>query len=351
MKKVLSLLLVLVLALGMSTTAFASWKTDKTQPEKATTMGGGIGGGSLDIGTFSPVKGNGLGKQEFYITIAQTDLGVTKDPGINTWADTASNGVTKGTVMKADISASKITLKTKISKGSAVFDEVKFEYNTVGGNKVAQILVEFMKPFKSNNDDGVDFEITPYFVVDGKSWVDNGLTLTGTYGNALNEDVDADTTLFDMSDGDIMKPSEYVKSIELDLGEGVSVFGRAIKGTKYWAVADKDASAAEDEMMVKYGIDDVYHLQNINVAGIANYVMLNDADPSAYVYDGDLKYLGQAKEKLAFAETYYLSAKKLDVDDDEDIEPDDGDDYPVAPPVTGGDGYPENINDNPGTGR
>lgn len=337
MKKALALLLVVVLALGMSTTAFA---TVTKSPMQAAPDWTGKGG---DLGEIIADKDISV-----FFDLLQADFGTTG------WD--ATYEYSSGGVVKTDITKSKLTLRTKIAKGSVAIDEVKFDYsgtaiapNTGNGTlKTAKVEIAFIHPFKNNNTDGLDFDITIYPVLDGKAYPDNGANYTGTYKN--NEtNVDADTYYVDMSYGAIAVVDEYAKEVEYDLGEGVSLFGKAIKNAKYWGVADTEPNEAQDEVMTKYDIDSIYTMSTIGLAGVCNYVKLNDADPSAYVYDGNLKYLGRANEKLAYADVYYLSSKQLDVEDEE--EPADDTDPPEAPEDLGGDGYPDNVNDNPGTGK
>ncbi len=357
MKKVVSLLLVAVLALGMSTMAFAAGvkvvKDPTANPGSYTPAYAGsnvTGAPGSQIIDFTDSARAGDEKFAEMPLVGGTTTFFTLDSTTATY--TATAGLTKAAASQA-----KVTMKTRISKGSAAIDKIELNYGATGNT--ARIKVALVNPFVSNNEDGLEFEATAYILVDGKSWLDIApLSIAGTLKNVLDDtNVDKDTTYFDFSDGKtIMKPTELVKSMEYYLGENVSVFGRALKNAKYYAVAKTSTTDADDANILKYDLDGVYHIKAVNLASVASYVTLGDADATQYIYDGDMKYLGRGNDHLPYAETYYLSAKELDTDastDEEEPTDESSDEEPVAPnPGTGADdNYPTNVNDNPGTGR
>lgn len=357
MKKALALLLVLVLALSMSTVAFAKQKVKKNDPFNGNANWWDGFNGATDVG------------EVFAADNDSTDIVIPLNAANFKWEKvgntTDARATNSTTLTTTEINDSKIIPKLKATKGSQVIDEVELK-KTGWADDNTRIIVNFVYPFKSNNTDGVDFEFKVYLSIDGKQYSkdEDALTFTGTYKND-NDEVDADTDYYYFGDGNIMKPTEFIRVMEGDMGEGVVVNMRALKKAKYWGVANQDLTDDDQELMIKYStIDQVYHLSNIGIQAVANYVTLDDADPTAYVYDGDLNYLGRGNARLPFAETYYLAAAELDVDDDADAPDDLGDedfgdedlgdeDYvPGDNTNSGGDDlYPSNVNDNPGTGK
>jgi hypothetical protein len=106
---------------------------------------------------------------------------------------------------------------------------------------------------------------------------------------------------------------------------------------------------------------------NITASGISgdSRVKIDGAYGKYHVYDADLNYLGTAQEKLPMKAKYYLTIQKLDLEEEDIVQP-------VLPPadsavgqssgsaaVTAGNansnpntgGYPVNAYNNPGTGR
>jgi len=377
MKKVLSLALVLVLVLGMGTMASAAVGSNEKVYKDGTSAIFGVyvdddgvsaipynskpyyyaakDGGGLSTIEAADVNAQDVEKtRTMWFTIDFTDCQVKG----KTTDKIATSGLTK-----SDFSASKITLKTVVKKGSAAIDVIELD------TKDDERMVKFKlnDTLKSNNTDGVDYEAQFYLIVDGRHWNNKAVTVSGTL---INEDEEIDSDYGDyvyMGDGSIIKATSYIKSIECDLDAGVSVFAKMFKDKKYWAVATTDDDDNDNAVMDKYGFDTVYHLKNVNLAAVADYVLLGDEDSSTYVYavvntkndlygSGDgltLKYVGKGDSKLPYADTYYLSTKQIDVEeidepiDDEEITSD----VPETSEDLGGDdSYPANVNDNPGTG-
>lgn len=335
MKKVVSLLLVLVLALGMSTVAFAATNRIDGQLLNLPNATGTVFGKTawVDGGSVHPAD----------VLEVALPANISGSP-LFTYDGGRAVGASTSGVSKAEMS--KVKVMTRVAKGSKLID-VNVKYNSA---KNAYIKIEFNEPWVSNDTDGIDFDFTVYLAIGNERFEELGAQITGTLYNRAGAEIDADTDYVNLAGGMISECTEYNKGLEYYLGEGISAFGKAFKGKNYYAYVDKDASDAQSEVMDKYGIDDIYNVYQSGLAAVVNYVVLDDADPDAYVYDGNLKYLGQAKEHLPLASTYYLAAKKLDVDEEEPEE-EDGEDAPELPSVTGGDseaGF--GVNDNPSTG-
>lgn len=364
MKKALSIVLVLVLALSMSTVAFAKAKiTDIGNPWWTVEVPEYFGDdATIPVWDVENTDEDRNYHNDGNILFIPID-GTIADSTVWTVEDNAAEP--DAYVTKNVVKSSNMTVKLKASKGGQVIDEVEFVYTNVGtageDDYVRDVLkgvnVKFVDPFKSNNPDGVNYGIRVYLTLGSKfTTYKDAIYFEGAYINDTDTDIGSGTDYYQFYDYRILKPDVFVRNLEGDLGEGVSVFMRALKGGKYWAYANTDTSDADADIMYKYNsIDAVYHVEQLGLTNVVDYVALNDADPAAYVYDGDLNYLGRANSKLPLAATYYVSAIELDIDDAD--EPDDGDegdedwDYDENSEGGGDDLYPSNPHDNPGTGK
>ena len=324
MKKVVSLLLVAVMALGMTVTAFAATPKITGQVKSL-----GVSGGSavLDLDTINP-------QDEVEIDIPLSlDMFEGKD-GLPT----------SGPVTQKLWRDSKMNVRMSVSSGSKAIDSYEFK------SKDSKIVVSFVDEFVSTSD--LDFDFRIYLIIDGKRQTDYELQVTGTIENDITE-VYADDDYVDLSNGVVAEAQEFVKKVEADLGNGVSIHTKFFKDKKYYGTATRDVEESDDSIMAKYSdIDSVLTLKTIGLNGSGNIVALGDEYADHYVYDKDLNYLGTAKEMLPYSTKYYLSTKKLDIVADEEPD-DDGEELPpeTENPGTGGDEAPANVNDNPGTGR
>jgi hypothetical protein len=344
MKKLVTLLLVLALALGMSTASFAVINKVPTPDDLAEVgFAGDPESETIIYDDLAPIPGE-------VISIPLQEGAFTGTIG-NTEDEIAAPYTSK---MLRDVS-----LRTRIAKGasaldhvSLVFDRITEDYEGAGAN----IEIEFVSPFRSNNTDGLDFSFWVYPVVDGRVW---NYETYGQYfeGNLCNEvtDVTAGTDYIDMYNGKIANVVDSVRNLEYDLGpedneSTVMVVGRAVKGAKYWGVANTNISDAQDAVMTQYKIDQVFNLDVINLDKVADHVKL-DVDGTSWVYDADLKYLGRGGDNLSFSPVYYISANEIIVEEEvpEDLG---GDDLVIDPPITGGyDDAPAGPFDNPSTGK
>jgi uncharacterized protein YxeA len=343
MKKVLSLALVLVIALGMSVTSFAAISVDKDN---------GTGFSKIAADQYVNLGEKvAPGHSETY-KITDGAFKITgDDKNANDQSIIASVTASNGYVKKA---LPKVVARTRIAKGSNVIDKIDITYNS---DKLAQLEIKFVKPFKNNNPDGQEFDIWVFPVVDGRTWKydEKGINFVGTLKND-SFTVDAETEYADLYNGDIAKIDANVRNVKFDLGSDVTVIAKGYKGQKFWGKANQDVSEADLENMSKYDIAAVYHLDVLGgLDKAANNVVIASATKDDYIFDGSLKFLGMGDSKsIPFAETYYVSDKMIEVVSEE--EPADaateGDLDPLAlPPVTGGDSSaPAGIFDNPSTG-
>jgi hypothetical protein len=231
----------------------------------------------------------------------------------------------------------------------------------VGKDKIATLEVQFINPFPSNSLDGTDFDFTLFPVVDGNAWDDEiyGFNIIGTLKNEVTE-IDDTYDYVDMYTGHIADVQENIREIAYDLGPArndheVIVVGRAIKGQRYWAVANTTpVNDAEVDKMDANDIDIVYHLdQRGGLDKVADHVELRTPFATDYVFDKDLKFLGMGDAELPYQDTYYVADHMIEVAaEEEPLEEDEETDPLVVAPETGGDDVsaPAGIFENPSTG-
>lgn len=340
MKKILSMTLALVLMICTAATAYA-------QSGKITGMAQGLSlGYSAGSGSDYVDLGEVYSQDEHVEYIYLYDSMFTWDDGYVSATPTQ--------LTPAQVRAAKLTARSSNSK---VLDSV-----TVSA-KDSRIEIKFKNTLTGTKEVNFDFEIT--LSIDGRRQGDASMHFSGVFTNPVIE-IYADYDSVDISDGSIAEALEYVSNIELEIGDGVSIFTRLSKGKRVSATAIRTPDSADDELMKEH--KEIRDVVNIKASGISSNakIKLDGSYGKYYIYDGDLKYLGTTQEKLPYASKLYLADKELDMNDDEDVsEPvsSSTEAMSTAPtesaaannvnynPATGGGDYPPNANDNPGTGR
>lgn len=241
------------------------------------------------------------------------------------------------------INKNNISVMTTKSKGGKAISDVSLNKSK------GYIEVEFVDSLVQTSD--LDFEITVYLKMNSKNYKSQGVLISGTLTNDVIDDVDGDWDYIDLSDGNVMEASEYVRNLEIYAGNELSIFTNVQKSKKVYAYTDMDPTDADDDAMSKYpSIDSVINLNTNITSGTVKL----DYGTTYYVYDADMKYLGKSNEDLPFAKKYYLSTKELDVttgdDGDDGTEPveEEPDDSTSTDETTGG--TTGNNNSNPDTG-
>ncbi len=229
MKKALCMLLVLVLALGMSTTVFAAYTVNDSE---ATGEGFSILwddrddqikrdeidlGGNIEPDTafwFFPVASSRVGTPatianpvSFTVTATGTDQAKLDSAVI-------AAGVFPWRALKD------VKLRTRVIKGQPAIRDIQFlEKNWNGANNAAGIRLRTVQRLKNTSDDGVDFEVTVFPTVDGDTWNynDKGMVISGTVVNDF-VDIDSNTGYVDLYNHIVAVAEEAVKDIDYDLG-------------------------------------------------------------------------------------------------------------------------------------
>lgn len=259
----------------------------------------------------------------------------------NRFVATANDGstVTGRNLTAAEIRSAKIKVGYTAKGGSKVIK--KCDLSTKDGRIEFRIVTELV----STTD--YDFECIVYVTIDGKRQNDEEITITGNVAN-LETEVYADYDYVDTSKGYVAVAEDFVSKIEVDLGNGVSIFTKFFKGKKYYGTSTRDADEADDVVFSKYpDVDNVVTLKTVGLNSTGDIVKLDTDYAGYFVYDSNMKYLGKATEMLPYSTKYYLANRQLNVvdeteaEEETEVEPEDGD----AGEVEG------NANANPGTGR
>jgi len=225
------------------------------------------------------------------------------------------------TVRKSTLDSYKIGVKTNYIRGSKLVDSV--EIKNIDG--VAYIVVEFAEIFPSTEDKDFDFRI--WLTYRGNA---HAGTLVEISGTLANEELYVDGLDYAyIGDGTIARTDDVVRNIELDLGNGVSVFRTLMKDKKYFGIAKDTVTQNDQDIMDFYpSIRRVLNLTTLNLKTSGDIVKINltvdnsdteDRLPSNdgkayYVYDANGKYLGTTDGMLPYRDVYYLSTGIITVE-------------------------------------
>ncbi|MFV0400912.1 MAG: hypothetical protein ACK5LX_09895 [Oscillospiraceae bacterium] len=335
MKKVLSLVLAVVLVLGVASVAFGGPAVTKSN----IVLGRSVTGGLVDSGDYYMPNDVRPG-----------------DDGIIFYIFTEDGSGNLTHVVKGDTDAKKLGAQVRATEGGSVINrDVSVKYESAAKGGFAYVEFTFVDEFVSTKDQ--DFSAKLYLTFDKSRVAETEIEISGTFGNEV-ENVDEYDDYVYLGDTHVVEADAYIRSIQVDLGQNVSIWTRMFEGKKYYGAVSQEVKAEDEAVLAKYpDIDTVYYLKTINLNATGDTVAF-DMDTNMYVYvqdaDGNLVFLGRSADKLPYYTKYFLSAKELDV---EAVTTEPGDttepgESPEEPPITGGDDAPaENVNDNPGTGR
>lgn len=338
MKKVLSLVLAVVLVVGLGAVAFAA-KVDPDNLKKDNIE-------NLKIAVLGD-SGDLFGAEELYDE--------TVRPGEKyEFILYYLNGDVKEYITKADGRNKKLGVQIRASEGSAAVKSAKVDYKKglVADEEIAIVVVEFVDPHVSTKGQKFDVKFSP--TIDRARHRDNEFTFQGELKNYEQSAYEGDEYIY-VKDTPVVKAEEYIKNIEVDLGNNVSIFARMFEGKKYYGRAVIDITSDDEALFNKYpDLETVYKLDTVNLNATGDTVKFNLGDNMfAYVQDedGNLVFLGRTNDRLPYYTKYFLSAKELDIEEVVDTGEPGEDQKPEEAGPTGGDDVPENVNHNPGTGR
>lgn len=332
MKRILTILLAVTMIGAITTTAFAQTSSNG----KITGMAGNLSIGYSDAGETGGVhlgEVNPNDKRVEYIDLTDAMF---------IWDDNYIPATIPTTLTAAQIRGAKLTVRASNSK---VVDSV-----TVNSSK-GRIEIKFKDELVSVKEMDFDFDVT--LSIDGRRQSDYAMNFTGTFANEVVE-VGKDEETADLSDGVVLDPQDYIKKIDLDLGNDVHVIKSLSKGSKVYGTTTYTPDSRADEVMAKYkDIENVVMLKTVGLRASGNIVKIGG---NYHIYDESLKYVGKSGELLPFSNRYYLAVKKLDITDNDVSDTDASEAQstqaaPIATVPAATPEYPANVNDNPGTGR
>lgn len=300
------------------------------------------------------------GQDVFAATATGSTVSYTYEPGVAGvgayfYKEAGSNATVRN-LTSEEIQRSRISLVTQMKGDSSPFKSADID-RTKG-----QIIVELKDEWVpvASNKFAVDFEMLMYLKIDGKSFADDTVTITGTLKNK-EIDVYSNMDYVDLSDGTVAIPREFNKSISVNVGNGVTIHTKMFKDKKYFGISSREGD--EEATQVFRAHKEVSNVVTMKVFGLNNdndYVTFGNDYSDYYVYDANMNYLGRGTDKVKFSTKYYFADNEIEFEEEdeeeetEDNEPVDGDEGEenVAPAGTGGDATQSpNVNNNPGTGR
>jgi len=329
MKKALSILLALVLTLGITLTASA------LSPEPRIT-------GMADNLTLGYSDNTWLGdvhpQDKHVVHIPLSDAMFTWEDGRST---SASIPLTPAQIRNA-------RLGVRHTSNRGVVEEVSIN------SRESRIEVKFVPELASVNE--VEFDFTVYLTVNGRSYRDQGINLSGVFKNPEIQVREGDRSV-GIADGTVAQAQEHISSLDVQIGNGVTVKTRMLKDMRVYGTTTLTPDHADEQMFkANPAISDVINLRTVGLDRAANSVMLDSEYRNYHVYDANLAYLGTGRDTLPFKGKYYLAAEKLalaDVVTDEEPEKTDAAEALPSPEdvQNTGSGSGGNANENPNTGR
>jgi hypothetical protein len=390
MKKILSIVLVAMLVIGMAPMAFAS---PTSTPSLTSTITQENSSGAI-IGTYGYSSGLKTGyPTENFLNMTTEDLGSDASPtnttfdyglGVAGWyeptaaqaraeyfIDNTGNAtpgkkwafVYDGYTRKS-IADEKVTAQLRVTSGQRVVDKIEILYmesvtdpdgvkwTFAKDEQPAYLRITFNNKFVSTST--VDYKFMAYLNKNKRRDQDTEVNFEGSYKNAETTVDEGDSYVYLSTDIPVVESLAYIKNIDIELDDGITIHTKFFKGKKYYATGSAGFGSADDETLTQYpDIDAIYTLESVGLNNAYTTVSLN-VGGSLPVYNADLEYIGTTADKLPFSSKYYVAATELDIassieEPAEEPTTDPGDGFDPGANM-GGDNSPANSNDNPGTG-
>jgi hypothetical protein len=335
MKKILALVFASLMVLGIAGSAYAAANSSAEITGLTQNLSVGYSGDS-DLGEISP-------QDERVEYIELTD-------DMFSWDGDYVPAATPATLSSSQIRKAKLTVRASNNK---VLEDV-----SINSGK-SRIEVKFLEKVAGTKE--IDFDFDVVLSVDGHRQSDYAMNFSGTLANPVYE-VYAGAEYEDISHGEVAEAQEYIRSIRLDVGSGVSIVTKMMKDSRIYATATFTPDRSDEEVFEKYrSIRDVINLSTVGVPSSAT-VELGEEYRDYYVYSEKGEYLGLGKDSFSVIDKYYLSHEAAD-DFVSDHSPKEENSNLPEPqpaynePLVSGSGepvvssYPVNIFDNPNTGR
>lgn len=328
MKRIVSCALVTLLALSMTTAAFALDPGKITGMAESLSLGYSGSGGDAYLGEVYPQD-----ERVEYISLYDTMF---------TWEGGDIPAATPAKLTAAQIRAAKVDVKSGRTN-SKVIESIAINA------KESRVEIKFAKEYAGTGE--LDFDFDVFLTLDGRRQNDYGVNFSGTFRNPTVELYSGYDTV-DISDGTVAEAMEYIPKLEVEIGNGVTVSTRMSKGKRVYGTTTRTPDNSDDEVFRDHPtIRDVIHLRTVGLNGSGNTVKLSAEYSGYYVYGKDLSYFGTGKDALEYSDTYYLSGKKLDIAGEEPAFVSEAPKPVESHYSSVTDKSPPNVNYNPGTGR
>lgn len=337
MKRILTLVLSLVLVLSLTSVAFAA-----------------------DMGDYKlyPLEG----AENYYDNARPKDVSyfAIVDSGFDASAtDIAAELLAHSVKWDNDFRKSNIDVRVTAKKGNNAFGEAEVGYSKADDQPIkgmkandTYVKVTLTDKFVSTNTADYEFDIKLSYNrrVERDSY--NWGYMYGTIDNYMTEIYEGEDYV-DLEGNPLLHAHDYIRSAEVNLGNGVVIKTRLFKDKYYYGISEMDITDKDFELMNKYPqIVMPYNLTTIGL-GTGNVYLDTGAKLFAYGLDteGKLVYVGMTNEWLPYATKYYVAEKELPLEET----PTEGPAIDETPtdqtPGMGGDDMLPNINQNPPTGR
>jgi len=224
-------------------------------------------------------------------------------------------------VRKSTLDNNHVGLKVRYKTGTNLIESAQIE----NIKSVAWVVVEFVDTFPSVKEQ--PFELTVNLSYKKKFDKEREILISGTLCNETMDILGGEDYAY-LGDGTVIEVDELTRKIELDLGNGVSIYRTVQQKGKYYGVATDERTRGDQEIIDYYpSITRVLNLTTVNLSdstgtpvkitpiyknawGIIDPTP-TDAPTVYYAYDKNGKYLGSTDDFLPYRDKYYLSTRLL----------------------------------------
>lgn len=304
MKRLISLLLLVVLVAGLALPAGARSTSNQIA--------------FIDELAFQDYEGNAATRpeqtrpgDEIIIPINPQGLWGADNENIKTWDP--ADPLRGPTVQQ--LRANRVVPTLHVIKGENFIRDIELvKYTpTRRNNTRSAVRIRFKDDIDSSQE--ITYEFSVYLALDGKT--------TGareTFGGMVRNEI------FDVykrdyvyiGDGEIADASGTCLNLELDIGNGVSIFRDMYAGDRFYGRAEIWGNDDQDAIASTYKeIETVYDLTTINVKFNGTPVYLKDLAESPtvyYVYNREGDLVGTNHDMLPYSTRYYLTRTEIEID-------------------------------------
>ena len=208
-------------------------------------------------------------------------------------------------VTDAQISAGKVKLHKAFAHGSDLVETIELVRTGDEGSPVA-IVICMQRDFVSVAER--NFECNLMLSVAGKRQPATAFKVAGkmTFKKIM---LDADDSYVNLADGVVAEAREYIRKIEVDLGNGITITTNMFQDKKYYGIA---RPADFGDGVVNYDeIQAVYTLSTVNLKSAGNNVRIK-WEGEAWVCNAEGQYIGTTDQALPYSSRYYICNNRFE---------------------------------------